>query len=130
MIPIKSITLTRAEGRASQCGKPTTVSTWSQASAILAQWRGTAPELGYHKVDFTVTWADGEEYRGRYDLQRGDYTSLAKHVRDHASASSGRRIPGHTTPERWSAYLADVVGAERQAAYASLLDTYQIGDAA
>lgn len=68
--PVKFITLTRAEGNADECGKPVTVSTWDAASATLSGWAWTAPkDGGYDKCLFTVEWANGETYQGRFDLE-------------------------------------------------------------
>lgn len=68
--PVKSITLTRAEGLEHECGKPVTVSTWDAASATLSGWAWTAPkDGGYDKCLFTVEWANGETYQGRFDLE-------------------------------------------------------------
>jgi hypothetical protein len=71
-IPVKTIRIQRAEGRIGlDSFDPVTVTTWAEANAILRSWARTAPGpgQGYHKCDFTVTWADGETYNGRYDLE-------------------------------------------------------------
>jgi hypothetical protein len=69
MIPVKSITLTRAEGPTEDCGT-ITVASWAAATAALRKWAATAPGPGdgYDKCDVTIEWADGERITERYDL--------------------------------------------------------------
>jgi hypothetical protein len=51
---------------------------WREAAHYLNQFPG--PDLGYYKTDFTVTFADGEEYGGRYDIG-ADRPTLGEHIR-------------------------------------------------
>lgn len=91
IIPIKEIILHRAEGPSADCVKKTADS-WGGANTILRDWARTAPEYGhgYDKVDFKVTWADGEVYDGRYDMTRTGEDDdkgqdLQRHIRDFLS---------------------------------------------
>lgn len=90
-IPVTKIELYRAEGPTKECGPAGPFNTWEEADRRLAIWATTAPENGgYDKVDFTITFADGETYKGRYDLQRHGEDgergfSIAKHVKSHVA---------------------------------------------
>lgn len=83
-IPMQSIRITRAEGPTDLCGKPVEVSSWEAASRELAKIAETAPDSGgYDKTDFLVTFADGGQYEGRADVQRGHTAGydLREHMR-------------------------------------------------
>jgi hypothetical protein len=53
---------------------------WAQAQHWLTM--APRPDLGYYKTDFVITYADGSEYKGRYDIG-ADAATLAQHIRDH-----------------------------------------------
>jgi hypothetical protein len=82
--PIRSITITRAEGfeeelitRAFEGPQA-----WRLAAEELRRWARTAPDRGgYDKCDFAIVWHDGTTYEGRYDLQRGSDGDLGAQVR-------------------------------------------------
>lgn len=122
-----SIFLERAEGLASEC-YAVTVTTWDAATAILQRWARTAPERGYDKCDFRVTYEDGETYSGRFDLQRRHSTGLElleRHMRDHLQFCSGAWCPAHMGREEYEQFLErrpDVRESARQ-----FLESYQIG---
>lgn len=81
-----SIKITRREGPTYRCDRTHKATRWSECWAILRGEASTAPEGGgYDKHDFTVTFADGFTYRGRYDLKhwREDPLDLAAHCRAH-----------------------------------------------
>ena len=140
-IPALTIELERCEGRTFECitetvrrfdgsGEAGEVDVFAMANAMLLRWASTAPkDGGYHKCAFVVTYMDGETYSGRFDLTGNGFPNLADHMRFHCEASSGRRVPGHTTAERWTAYLNDCVPQAKREALALFLDTYQIGAA-
>jgi hypothetical protein len=132
-VPVASITITRAEGRSHECGKTVTVTSWASAKAILFSWSMTAPrDLGYHKCDFVVTWADGETHEGRYDLKH--YTcespNLARHVAWFYSCYGLRRIPPHydndKDRERFIAHVHEVMSQEEIAGCLDRLDRYDL----
>ena len=79
-----SIEITRREGPTYRCDRTHRATRWSECWAILRGEASTAPEGGcYDKHDFTVTFADGFTYCGRYDLKhwREDPCDLAAHCR-------------------------------------------------
>lgn len=99
-----SILLNRAEGPRAECGEVLLtarrgVTAFERATAQLRAWSHTAPGKGggYDKCDFTVTFADGEVYRGRYDLHHMEVEvpDLAAHVRGEVEFYTGDHKPAH-----------------------------------
>jgi hypothetical protein len=79
-IAISSIVLTRAEGRIKFCGIPHMVSSMADAQIVLmGMSREDEPRFN-DKVDFTVTYDDGHEYTGTYNLAKFDAGDLAEHM--------------------------------------------------
>jgi hypothetical protein len=101
---------------------------WLKANQTLARWAETAPPGGaYDKTAFTITFADGEKYSGRYDLSDSNMmgANLGEHVRKYTSTVAGRYNPGNTTQAEYKAWLK-ALGVNQQA-YAKFIDTYQLG---
>ena len=118
-----SITITRAEGSADECGKPETVASFADADAVLMRWSETAPATGgYDKCDFSITWPDGGTYRGRYDLKHhsAEQPSLTRHMVDLAEFYTGQNQPEHMTAADYQQHLASV-DQETREAYAAIL---------
>lgn len=72
MPSVQHVVLDRVEGvpRADGSMPISAVRTLEAATTLLRDWSTTAPRGGaYDKVDFWVTWTDGEVYHGRHDLQ-------------------------------------------------------------
>ena len=68
--PLAHITFEQVEGLTSQCTVHN-LDTWAEVDAIIRRKATSAPDTGsYNKCDFVVYWEDGEEYTGRFDLQR------------------------------------------------------------
>ena len=132
-IPVESVWVNRAEGPTKDLGERTT-STLEAADAILRRWSKTAPEEGhgYNKVDFKITWQDGESYVGRYDLQREDATKknlIGEHVQQFLTFHAGYWRPSHMTPEQYTTYLERVgfgEGSENRAMAKKLLEDYEL----
>lgn len=106
-IPVKSIWLDRAEGYTRDL-ETVTVSSFEAADAVLRKWARTAPEGGgYNKVDFKVTWEDGETYAGRYDLVRADTTkaSLSTHMKEFCSFHGGLWCPPHMKRQIYDEFI-------------------------
>lgn len=94
--PPAKITVTRAEGPTALCGVQRIFSDYAQANTFLREQSLIAPTDGsYHKFDFKIEFADGEEYTGRYDLRHyGHQTEccdLPRHCRDHLKWLAGNR---------------------------------------
>ncbi len=82
-VTVKEIKITRVEGYQEECNQPIMASNWNEANAVLRAMAITAPKDDtYNKVDFVVTYTDGETYEGRYDLKYQDTikADLAGHV--------------------------------------------------
>lgn len=128
------IWLNRAEGPTSECGEITfeNVNVWERADKMLATWCETSPKDGsYDKVDFTVIFEDGEDYRGRLDLKHWSIQSpsVAKHMVSFLTFYAGRtpenELPKHLSPAKYAEILnrqPDMVELSKQ-----WLDSYEIG---
>ena len=80
--------------------------------ARLRRWGDSAPEAGqgYDKVDFLVRWDDGQEYEGRFDLQKGGQDSgesFWHSLRGRLGFFSCQRRPSHFKDEsNWNHHCA------------------------
>ena len=72
MIPVKSITIMRAEGPISLATKKAEFDSFNKANAHIWCYASTYPKMGYDKHDVTVMWEDGTEYSLRLDCQHPD----------------------------------------------------------
>ena len=111
-IKVASIILRRAEGRHSECGKTVGGLTWEEAQAELVKMGHSAPKKGegYDKVDFQVTFDDGQKYDGRYDLQEGGQESDGSTLREHVRLFLqfiGCIRPPHLSTVRHDAFWAE-----------------------
>lgn len=127
MIKVSSVWLRRAEGRTHECISVFLPSI-DAASKKLREWSRTIPAeiTSYFKCDFTVTFEDGEQYHGRYDLKAFDSGDLAKHMIDFLVFSTGARCPAHMTQERYDAFIASAVTPEKREACVRYLATYEL----
>lgn len=78
---------------------------WQLANEILARWAVTAPTRGYDKVDFKVSWEDGETYEGRYSLKYHDIilANLGRHI--HSFLMFYLEKPRHLSKENYQDIL-------------------------
>lgn len=136
LIQPRSITLTRAEGRIEETGKPIMLhkwqhpDIWAAADKVLFDWSSTAPKDGsYHKVDFTVEYEDGKTYTGRYDLVHHTrrYPSLAKHVYEFVRFSAGK-WPGALPLNEYAVLMDHKPWKEQTKEFAKFLEKYSIGE--
>ena len=134
---VKSITITRIEGEASEIDewrddgegfKERTVESFVRADTILRRMAATAPDDGtYNKVDFVVTWANGDNYQGTYDLKRhdtGHWQQLQRQIRGFLRYLVGEFKPDHMTQEEYNERLAGRPEEEAQARH--MLDTLDL----
>ena len=92
-IKIKSIYLDKVEGKpyketilSETFGSETA---WMIANSKLIRWAkgikaypiGHDCYFSYEKVDFKITWEDGEEYDGRYDLHANEHANIGKQIK-------------------------------------------------
>lgn len=120
-IELIAVVINRAEGPAQYCGKHTFFrpemkppmiesdngKPWRCSAMIAAtteikfspRWGTTAPRSGgYDKCDFTLLWADGFTWDGRFDMQFGGLDNgedFAESVRNRIVYYSGLRLPDH-----------------------------------
>ena len=128
-IKVQSIMFLWKEGHVSDLPGPLTLSTWSEANERLSIWSANAPKTGgYDKVGFRITWADGHQYNGRYDLQHWEVepSDLIAHVRGYVEFCAGLRCPSHMKKEEYLAYVENRPAMRDQAL--AFLDTYSFED--
>lgn len=131
-IPLVKVHIHVAEGP--MAGKEFTVPNFKEGNAILHQVSNSAPTSGgYHKVDFVVTYQDGNEYAGRYDVthlsRRESPLSLADQMRNHLTFHAGLRCPAHMDQAKYEKTLAEY-GHEALAKATKFLTTYSLEDPA
>lgn len=82
-VPVREIQLTRKEGHPDEMATRAFTS-GHDANFHLALQGKRIRGTGYEKFDFSVTWADGQTYQGRYDLEASnDRPSLQGHIQAH-----------------------------------------------
>ncbi len=106
---------------------PTTVYSWNKANAFLMK-RSCYKEskIGDLKTDFVITFEDGFEYKGTYELKHLNFEKgdLKGHILRNALFYSGRHRPSHIeTDESYNLCLTE----EGKELYSQLLDHYDIG---
>ncbi len=107
-----------AEGQGSlKC--PKTFKTLGEANRFLRQLSWSAPQGGgYDKVKFTLTWADQNQFTGRYDLVHPTASNqvhcFGLHARRFFEFASGEHCPGHMTAEQYRRVLAQSYDLETQ----------------
>lgn len=86
--------------------------------------------LGYAKIDFTVNYDDGEEYKGRYDLRYGDHAFtglLARHMTTFQEWHAGRCADPAIGLAEYRKLLAREFYAAAVTEASRFLDEYEIG---
>lgn len=128
-VSVKSVWLSRAEGRTQEIGQRTE-SSLEAADEQIRHWAQTAPKEGsYHKTDFKVTWEDGETYAGRYDLQFGDYKKsnlLGSHIQQHLAFLAGLVCPERMTREQYETYLKQYGYDTQRSEILAFLQNYEL----
>lgn len=138
-IRLVKIELFRVEGPAEECVRKSFDRTetaertlWEYADRAFRRWGKTAPELGsgYNKIDFKLTWEDGSEYKGRFDLVRGGRDdaghSLSRHVRATSAIHAGLTAPAGRTTEEW-VKLLDLEYPGAREIHRQLVEFYEMG---
>ena len=118
MSKIKVKTINFPFSESSQINTKKVFTSWDDAELHLRL--ATPPKLGYYKTDFLITFEDGAEYKGRYDI--GDESGLRHHVVFIALTYSGRHKPYHFSDEQWEAFKKE----NTYESYGELLDKYEI----
>lgn len=140
------ITLERAEGLHHECGIPVVLngvsegqvieypSVWDAANEVLFKWSRTAPKSGgYDKCDFEVVYADGENYKGRYDLKHHtiEHPDLGEHIRGFVGCVAGLVQPEWTKERRnqkcWESMMKRHEENGEAEEYRNFWNTYEIG---
>jgi hypothetical protein len=97
----------------------TTVSTFQEAENIILKAAIHAPDTGaYDKTDFILTWSNGQQYKGRFDIQY-KHTLTIKPLYNHVMSFINHVITD--TEKGW--YSED-----QKEGYKELLDNYSFDD--
>ncbi len=131
------IRIERAEGVIGETGKVSIDTRWDDtdlfvvADQVLYGMSQSAPTTGgYDKCDFTIEFADGETYEGRYDMQgvtpNQRFESLSMHVRRFLSIAAGRYRPADLSVERYRA-IHKHQPEEHTRGCGEWLDKYELG---
>lgn len=126
-----SIIFDRAEGPIALCTAHefTGPDCWRNVEQHALMEAGCAPASGgYDKCDITIRFADGFEYRTRYDMVHRSLSSfegVARYVWREWAFYAGTWIPSHMTREQWERYVATF--EIDPAAWADRLRRYQLG---
>ena len=123
-----NIWLRRAEGRSAQC-YGLDVQTWTDSDYVLRGWAVTAPkEMGYDKVDFLVTWEDGETYEGRFDMKyehKLEENLLGRQITDVLMFYAGENKPDYMKEQAYREYVEHY--ADMKVAYLAFLEEHDLG---
>lgn len=131
MINAISIYLDRVEGKRDELIDITLTgeNLWERADETLNAWRKSVRGES-NKVDFRITFADGEIYGGTYDLERDKTPSLAAHILSYLEFYGGlcEQLPPHFTPGTYQNFITGLP-PEKVQSCKNFLSTYQIGKA-
>ena len=126
---ITSVWLNRAEGPTVLCGALTVPP--EHVTATFIAWGQTAPkDGGYNKVDFKVTWEDGSEYEGRFDMEFGGvdghggfWQSLERRLEYYACV----RRPSHFKDNHWKHHCENMELNGYKSSCGHILENCEIG---
>lgn len=125
-IQVAEITITRAEGPCSECGKSHVVKSYADAEIILSRMARTAPKSGgYDKCDFIVAFTDGETYQGRYDLKYTRDESLKEHMHSFVAWHAGVAVNPYCGAAKYAEFMARQ-SPQEIADCKLFLDTYDV----
>lgn len=134
LIPAIAIHIHRVEGQESEITLMAAAKgpcVWKQANDKLCEWARTAPltERGYHKVDFSIFYDNGQQFSSRYALTDGTAHNLAEHIKNELHFYAGKLCPSYLKEEDYRQYLQghELLHQGHQARCNAFLDTYQIG---
>ncbi len=132
LIPIRSIRILQAEG-ATPLPAAVIHASFAEANTHLAHICAAAPKVdGSWKVDFLITYKDGNTYVGGFSATSPEHRShivadLREHVRNNLLYMAGLRRPAHMAEEQYAAFLKADAG--RIAKSTKHLTTYMLDDA-
>lgn len=138
-IKVKTVEITFSENRVFQqrfCGKQHPVfTTIEDATTLLRALAINGPTLGYDKTDYVITWEDGYQHKGRYDLhhisQQQDNPNhcvdLSDHLRSFIEFLTGDHKPWHKTEVQYE-HILNLYGMtpEKRQKCREWLETYEI----
>lgn len=110
MSPITSIQILWSESN--ECPDGQVYYSLDEANAFLRRVaRKEKGKIGYCKVKYKATFADGEEYTGRADVTEFEGHCFLEEMRRYISFLAGLARPGHFTEEQYRDYVKDSAGS-------------------
>ena len=114
MFKATKITITRAEGLASLCGRKYEFEgeeCWEEANKHLFKTSGSCPRHGgYDRHDFVVEFENGETWPGTLDCKHRECENadldVKAHIREFAQFYAGTRMPGHLSRKQYEDCIA------------------------
>lgn len=107
-------------------------SIWEVASRMLSAWANESkPIEGYYKIDYCVSYQNGQVFKNIYLLtdQDADHADLGADMSLTCAMYSGRQLPAELAPEDEAEWRRRYVTSEHIAHFGALLDRYEIGKA-
>ncbi len=129
---LKTVVFGYAEGNRDEKGpflkKP--FHTWSDANKAVSEMAFYASSTGYDKTDFTITWTNGDTYKGTISIghKMTSGRPLTDHVVSNLEFLSGKKPP-HLTDESYKR-LTKQLEPETIAEATKMLATYDLGQKA
>lgn len=77
----------------------------------------------YAKTKFRLTWADGETYEGRLDVNTKEDYDLGQHILDHLNFYGGLHCPAHWNEEEYQRFIHNDNNPQE---YIDYLNKYEI----
>lgn len=92
-IKIKSITITRLEGKGKWVGVPRVFHTLHEANEFMWCEGLTCPEVGYDKFSVVIKWQDNQEYHFRIDASCHKDNSVTSYIKNACHYYTKKQLP-------------------------------------
>ena len=129
MIPVKKITIERAEGPTALCGMEKSFDSFAAAAWLRSQAATFPATGGYDKHDFKVEFGDGETYEGRLDCKHFSCADadldVFQHIKSTCVWMAGREKYPHCGEDKYRQFLKHHPDEEIKA-YGDFIDKYLI----
>jgi len=130
-IPVKKITVIRAEGPCNLCGKKVEFNNFQDSYYYFLHNNSTYPKQneGYDKHEFWVVWDDGAEYKGRLDVKQvtcnDNDMDIAKHIKNYAIWMTGQAKKPYCGMNKYIEYI-NTIDIETKEYFKDLLLRYDL----
>ncbi|MCK9195396.1 MAG: hypothetical protein M0P16_00265 [Syntrophales bacterium] len=126
MIPVKNVTIERAEGPTKLCVTRTFPDREAASAWLQWQWNTfPADGHGYHKVFYTICYEDGHFYRGRLECKRHNVPDVRNDMVKHCLWMSGQEKAPHCGKEKYR-LIMDRLDPNIIEQFRSFMDQYTV----